>query len=54
MMFPHAVIFDLGGTLVHSPGGNEDMSRRWMLSYHYLAKTLPESYAASLMQSMIE
>ena len=26
MMFPHAVIFDLGGTLVHSPSGDEDMN----------------------------
>jgi len=43
MMFPHAVIFDLGGTLVHSPIGDENVNRRWMLSYHYLAKTLPDA-----------
>jgi len=36
-----AVIFDLGGTLVDWPDWNEDIDRRWALSYNYLARTLP-------------
>jgi haloacid dehalogenase superfamily, subfamily IA, variant 3 with third motif having DD or ED/haloacid dehalogenase superfamily, subfamily IA, variant 1 with third motif having Dx(3-4)D or Dx(3-4)E len=31
-----AVIFDLGGTLVDWPDWNEDIQRRWALSYDYL------------------
>jgi putative hydrolase of the HAD superfamily len=41
MMPPQAVIFDLGGTLVQLPDGEEDMDRRWILSYRYLTKTFP-------------
>jgi putative hydrolase of the HAD superfamily len=43
MMPPRAVIFDLGGTLVQLPGGNEDMDRRWILSYQSLTKTFPDA-----------
>jgi putative hydrolase of the HAD superfamily len=34
-----AVIFDLGGTLLDWPDWNEDISRRWALSYDYLTTT---------------
>ena len=43
MMPPQAVIFDLGGTLVQLPGANEDMDRRWILSYQSLTRTFPEA-----------
>ena len=43
MMPPQAVIFDLGGTLVQLPGGNEDMDRRWILSYQSLTKVFPDA-----------
>ena len=43
MMPPQAVIFDLGGTLVQLPDGNEDMDRRWMLSYQYLMQAFPDA-----------
>jgi len=33
MSVPHAVIFDLGGTLLDWPDWNEDVSRRWALYY---------------------
>ena len=35
-MTSQAVIFDLGGTLVDWPDWNEDIRRRWALSYRYL------------------
>ena len=43
MISPRAMIFDLGGTLVQLPDGNEDMDRRWILSYQSLAKTFPNA-----------
>jgi putative hydrolase of the HAD superfamily len=43
MMPPQAVIFDLGGTLVHVPGGDEDMDRRWILSYRYLTRIFSDA-----------
>ncbi|HEU5228443.1 MAG TPA: HAD family hydrolase [Ktedonobacteraceae bacterium] len=36
-----AVIFDLGGTLIDWPDWDEDISRRWALSYDYLTSVLP-------------
>ena len=36
-----AVIFDLGGTLVDWPDWDDDIERRWGLSYDYLIATLP-------------
>jgi putative hydrolase of the HAD superfamily len=36
-----AVIFDLGGTLIDWPDWDEDILRRWGLSYEYLTSTLP-------------
>src|SRR3712207_6480729 len=38
---PRAVIFDLGGTLVHWPDWDEDAPRRWGLSYDYLVAAAP-------------
>ncbi|HYU76198.1 MAG TPA: HAD family hydrolase [Ktedonobacteraceae bacterium] len=35
-----AVIFDLGGTLIDWPDWDEDINRRWGLSYDYLTSTL--------------
>ncbi len=35
-----AVIFDLGGTLIDWPDWDEDVNRRWALSYDYLASRL--------------
>jgi len=32
-----AIIFDLGGTLIDWPDWDDDISRRWALSYDYLA-----------------
>lgn len=43
MMLPQAVIFDLGGTLVDAPGGEEEMNRRWMRSYHTLTTLHPDA-----------
>jgi putative hydrolase of the HAD superfamily len=43
MMLPQAVIFDLGGTLVDVPRGEEEMNRRWMLSYHALTMLHPDA-----------
>src|SRR5579884_892415 len=43
MMPPQAVIFDLGGTLVQLPDGNEDMDRRWILSYQHLTQAFPDA-----------
>lgn len=40
---PRAVIFDLGGTLLDWPDWNEDISRRWALSYDYLTNTLSDN-----------
>ena len=48
MMPPQAVIFDLGGTLVQLPGGNEDMDRRWVLSYQSLIKISPDAQGPDL------
>ena len=36
-----AVIFDLGGTLIDWPDWDEDILRRWGLSYDYLTSMLP-------------
>jgi putative hydrolase of the HAD superfamily len=36
-----AVIFDLGGTLIDWPDWDEDIERRWALSYDYLTTKLP-------------
>jgi putative hydrolase of the HAD superfamily len=36
-----AVIFDLGGTLIDWPDWDEDVDRRWGLSYNYLISRLP-------------
>jgi putative hydrolase of the HAD superfamily len=44
MPVPHAVIFDLGGTLLDWPDWNEDVSRRWALSYDYLTAQLPSNH----------
>ncbi len=41
MSVPQTVIFDLGGTLLDWPDWNEDVSRRWALSYDYLATKMP-------------
>src|SRR5437660_4090018 len=38
-----AVIFDLGGTLIDWPYWDDDISRRWGLSYDYLASALPSN-----------
>ncbi len=38
-----AVIFDLGGTLIDWPDWDEDISRRWALSYDYLVSELPSN-----------
>ena len=35
-----AVIFDLGGTLIDWPDWDEDIERRWALSYDHLTSTL--------------
>ncbi|HCI82481.1 MAG TPA: hypothetical protein DHW02_22630 [Ktedonobacter sp.] len=39
----HAVIFDLGGTLIDWPDYDQDIERRWMLSYDYLKMMLPQN-----------
>ena len=44
MSVPRAVIFDLGGTLLDWPDWNEDVSRRWALSYDYLTAQLPNNH----------
>ncbi|BCL84370.1 HAD family hydrolase [Ktedonobacteria bacterium brp13] len=36
-----AVIFDLGGTLIDWPDWDEDIQRRWALSYDYLVEHAP-------------
>ena len=41
MLRPRAVIFDLGGTLVDWPDWDEDVQRRWSISYDYLTARLP-------------
>jgi len=38
-----AIIFDLGGTLIDWPDWDEDIQRRWALSYDYLTSTVPSS-----------
>ncbi|HZR44913.1 MAG TPA: HAD family hydrolase [Ktedonobacteraceae bacterium] len=38
-----AVIFDLGGTLIDWPDWDEDIHRRWALSYDYLTAKLSRS-----------
>ncbi len=43
MMPPQAVIFDLGGTLVAVPEGEEEMNRRWMCSYQALILLHPDA-----------
>lgn len=37
-----AVIFDLGGTLIDWPDWDEDVLRRWGLSYEYLCTKVPD------------
>ena len=44
MSVPRAVIFDLGGTLLDWPDWNEDVSRRWALSYDYLVTQVPSNH----------
>ncbi len=44
MSVPRAVIFDLGGTLLDWPDWNENVSRRWALSYEYLTIRLPGNH----------
>jgi putative hydrolase of the HAD superfamily len=39
-----AVIFDLGGTLIDWPDWDDDIERRWGLSYDYLVTTLPGNH----------
>ena len=53
-----AVIFDLGGTLIDWPDWDEDIERRWALSYDYLVSKLPgnhwparESYVLAMRQA---
>src|SRR5690348_4913583 len=41
IMSVRAVIFDLGGTLIEWPDWDNDIERRWGLSYDYLISTLP-------------
>ena len=38
-----AVIFDLGGTLIDWPDYDQDIERRWMLSYESIKATLPDN-----------
>ena len=57
MSVPRAVIFDLGGTLLDWPDWNEDVSRRWGLSYDYLTTQLPSNHWPSrdaYVQAMLE
>src|SRR5438876_258176 len=57
MSVPRAVIFDLGGTLLDWPDWNEDVSRRWALSYDYLTAQLPNNHWQSrdaYVQAMLE
>ncbi|MBO0779871.1 MAG: HAD family hydrolase [Ktedonobacteraceae bacterium] len=37
----HAIIFDLGGTLIDWPDWDDDAPRRWRLAYAYFAQRLP-------------
>jgi len=39
---PRAVIFDLGATLVDWPDWEEDVERRWALSYDHLVAAVPD------------
>jgi putative hydrolase of the HAD superfamily len=43
MTVVRAVIFDLGGTLLDWPDWNEDVGRRWGLSYDYLTTKLTDN-----------
>lgn len=57
MSVPRAVIFDLGGTLLDWPDWNEDVSRRWALSYDYLTAQLPSNHwpgRDAYVQAMLE
>lgn len=54
----HAVIFDLGGTLIDWPDWDEDIERRWAVSYDYLVSHLVrdnwpdrESYVRAMRQA---
>lgn len=56
-----AVIFDLGGTLIDWPDWDEDIQRRWMLSYDYLRTKFPmkqwpdrELYAHCMRQAELD
>jgi HAD superfamily hydrolase (TIGR01509 family) len=40
---PRAVIFDLGGTLVHWPDWDNDAPARWAASYNHLITMLPRA-----------
>jgi putative hydrolase of the HAD superfamily len=53
-----AIIFDLGGTLIDWPDWDEDINRRWGLSYDYLTARLPvnnwpeqEAYVQAMRQA---
>src|SRR5579859_793595 len=39
-----AIIFDLGGTLIDWPDWDEDVNRRWALSYDYLTTHVPSTH----------
>ena len=42
MAAPRAVVFDLGGTLVHWPDWDEGATVKWSASYDHLIATYPE------------
>lgn len=42
MPTPHAVIFDLGGTLLEFPTGKEELQKAWSACYDYLLTTFPD------------
>src|SRR5438128_359852 len=39
---PQAIVFDLGGTLVHWPDWDEGATVKWSVSYDHLIATYPE------------
>ena len=58
MVALRAVIFDLGGTLIDWLDWDEDIRRRWALSYQYLTSTVPsddwpscESYVSAMREA---
>ena len=42
MAVPQAIVFDLGGTLVHWPDWDEGATVKWSVSYDHLIATYPE------------